>query len=53
MPQKAGMEICVKIVAAVKNLTGVAGIHIMAYDWESSVSEIVGSPGLTKQDRGD
>ena len=40
-----------KIVEGVKNLTGVAGFHIMAYDWESSVSEIVKATGLTKTGR--
>ena len=49
--QKAGIEACVKIVEGVKNLTGVAGIHIMAHDWESSVSEIVEATGLTKTGR--
>ncbi len=40
-----------KIVEGVKNLTGVAGFHIMAYDWESSVSKIVKATGLTKTGR--
>ena len=49
--QKAGVETCIKIVETVKTLTGVAGIHVMAYNWESSVSEIIEATGLSKTAR--
>ena len=49
--QKAGVEACIEIVDAVKTLTGVAGIHVMAYNWEASVSEIVEATGLSKPER--
>ena len=47
------MEACIEIVDAVKTLTGVAGIHVMAYNWEASVSEIVEATGLSKSERND
>ena len=46
--QKAGVETCIEIVETVKTLTGVVGIHVMAYNWESSVSEIIEATGLSK-----
>ncbi len=49
--QKAGVETCIKLVETVKTLTGVAGIHVMAYNWESSVSEIIEATGLSKTAR--
>ena len=49
--KKTGVEACIEIVDAVKTLTGVAGIHVMTYNWEASVSEIVEATGLSKPER--
>ncbi len=36
-----GINICVDIINRVKEIKGVAGVHIMAIEWESAVAEIV------------
>jgi 5,10-methylenetetrahydrofolate reductase len=36
-----GIKICVEIINACKNTEGVAGVHIMAIEWEEAVDEIV------------
>ena len=36
-----GINICVDIINQVKEIKGVAGVHIMAIEWESAVPEIV------------
>jgi 5,10-methylenetetrahydrofolate reductase len=41
-----GIEICVEIIQQVKEIEGVAGVHIMAIEWEKAVSTIVEKAGL-------
>jgi methylenetetrahydrofolate reductase (NADPH) len=41
-----GIAICLEIIERVKNIKGVAGIHIMAIEWEQKVAEIVKAAGL-------
>jgi 5,10-methylenetetrahydrofolate reductase len=36
-----GIRICVEIINACKEMEGVAGVHIMAIEWEQAVDEIV------------
>ncbi|MBU0728918.1 MAG: acetyl-CoA decarbonylase/synthase complex subunit delta, partial [Proteobacteria bacterium] len=36
-----GINICVDVINQVKEIKGVAGVHIMAIEWESAVPEIV------------
>ena len=36
-----GVKICIEIIERVKAIKGVAGIHIMAIEWESIVAELV------------
>lgn len=36
-----GIKICVEIIDACKETEGVAGVHIMAIEWEEAVDEIV------------
>jgi methylenetetrahydrofolate reductase (NADPH) len=38
--QKEGINICVDIINRVKEIEGVAGVHIMAIEWERAVPEI-------------
>lgn len=41
-----GVNICLEIIERVKSIKGVAGIHIMAIEWESIVPDIVTRAGL-------
>ncbi len=41
-----GMDICVEIIQQVREIEGVAGVHVMAYRQEEVVAEIVHRAGL-------
>ena len=43
---KEGIKLCVDIINQVREIEGVAGIHIMAIEWEEAVAEIVGAARL-------
>ena len=43
---KEGIKVCVDIINQVREIKGVAGIHLMAIEWEEVVHEIVGQAGL-------
>ena len=44
--QEEGKKICVEIIKEVREIEGIAGIHIMAYRQEELVAEIVEQSGL-------
>ncbi len=44
--REEGIEICVEIIQQVREIPGVAGVHIMAIEWESAVPTIVEKAGL-------
>jgi methylenetetrahydrofolate reductase (NADPH) len=44
--QAEGIKICVEQIQQVKEIEGVAGVHIMAIEWEAAVSTIVERVGL-------
>jgi 5,10-methylenetetrahydrofolate reductase len=44
---KEGVKLCVDIINRVREIEGVAGIHIMAIEWEDAVPEIVEAAGLS------
>lgn len=44
--QEEGINICADIINKVKEIEGVAGVHIMAIEWESAVPEIAKIAGL-------
>jgi CO dehydrogenase/acetyl-CoA synthase delta subunit len=44
--QDEGINICVDIIKQVKEIKGVAGVHVMAIEWESAVPEILKRAGL-------
>jgi len=44
--QDEGINVCVEIIERVKEIEGVAGVHIMAVEWESAVPEITKRAGL-------
>ncbi|HER63101.1 MAG TPA: acetyl-CoA decarbonylase/synthase complex subunit delta [Desulfobacteraceae bacterium] len=44
--QREGINIAVDIINQVKEIKGVAGVHVMAIEWEEAVEEIVEKAGL-------
>jgi methylenetetrahydrofolate reductase (NADPH) len=46
-----GIEICVEQIQKLKSMEGVAGIHVMAIEWESAVRGIVEAAGLLPRPR--
>jgi len=47
--EEEGITIAVETIERLKELTGVAGFHIMAIEWEQKVPEIVERAGLRKK----
>jgi methylenetetrahydrofolate reductase (NADPH) len=43
---KEGIKLCIDIINQVREIEGVAGIHLMAIEWEETVPEIVEAAGL-------
>ena len=43
---REGIKLCVDIINQVRQIEGVAGIHVMAIEWEEVVPEIVEAAGL-------
>jgi len=43
---KEGIKICVETIQQLREMKGVAGIHIMAIEWEEKVPEMVKAAGL-------
>ncbi len=43
---KEGIKLCVDIINQVRKIEGVAGIHLMAIEWEEAVPEICEAAGL-------
>ena len=50
-PKSEGIDICVEQIQQLRETEGVAGIHIMAIEWEAKVAEIVEKAGLGKEER--
>ncbi len=44
--KEEGINICVDVINQVKEIKGVAGVHVMAIEWEEVVPEIVEKAGL-------
>lgn len=44
--KKEGRQICIELIQEVKEIKGVAGIHVMAYRQEEFVSEIISASGV-------
>jgi methylenetetrahydrofolate reductase (NADPH) len=49
--QDEGKRICVEIIQQVKEIKGVAGVHVMAYRQEELVAEIIEEAGLLPRPR--
>lgn len=45
-PQAEGINICVEQIRRLREIEGIAGVHIMAIEWETKVAEIVEKAGL-------
>jgi len=48
---KEGIKLCVDIINELRQIEGVAGIHLMAIEWEEAVPEIVEAAGLLPRPR--
>ena len=48
---KEGIKLCVDIIKQVRQIEGVAGIHLMAIEWEEVVPEIIEAAGLLPRPR--
>ena len=46
MQSEEGMKICVELIHQIREIEGVAGVHVMAYRQEDKVAEIIQSSGL-------
>jgi methylenetetrahydrofolate reductase (NADPH) len=44
--QKRGIELCIEQIQEIKEIEGVAGVHIMAIEWEEAVKPLVEGAGL-------
>ena len=44
--KQEGIKICVELIQQLREIEGVAGVHIMAIEWEEAVKPIVESAGL-------
>ena len=44
--RQEGIKICVEIIQQIREIEGIAGIHIMALEWESAVPVIMEEAGL-------
>ncbi len=46
--KKEGKKICIEMMQAIREIEGVAGVHVMAYRQEEAVAEIVQESGVLK-----
>lgn len=44
--KEEGIQICIDLIKKIKKIDGVAGVHIMAIEWEEAVKPIVEGAGL-------
>ena len=44
--QAEGIQVCIDLIKDIKKIEGVAGVHIMAIEWEEAVKPIVEGAGL-------
>ncbi len=50
--REEGKRICVELIQEIREIEGVAGVHIMAIEWEEAVPEIVKAAGLRSGTQG-
>jgi 5,10-methylenetetrahydrofolate reductase len=44
--RETGIQICIELIQQLRQIEGVAGVHIMAIEWEAAVKPIVEGAGL-------
>ena len=44
-----GLKVCSEIIAEVKEIPGVAGVHVMAFSWEEAIPEILERAGIPRR----
>ena len=44
--REEGIQVCIDLIKALREIEGVAGVHIMAIEWEEAVKPIVEGAGL-------
>jgi 5,10-methylenetetrahydrofolate reductase len=44
--RQEGIQVCIDLITQLREIEGVAGVHIMAIEWESAVKPIVEGAGL-------
>ena len=44
-----GIALCAEVIQQVKEIPGVAGVHVMAFGWEDAIPEILERAGLGKR----
>jgi methylenetetrahydrofolate reductase (NADPH) len=44
--REEGIKVCVELIQQMREIEGVAGVHIMAIEWEEAVPIITGRAGL-------
>ncbi len=45
-PKLEGKQLCIELIQRIREIKGIAGIHLMAYRQEELVSEIIGESGV-------
>jgi len=41
-----GIEMCIEQIQEIREMEGIAGVHVMAIEWEEKLNEIIGGAGL-------
>jgi methylenetetrahydrofolate reductase (NADPH) len=41
-----GIEMCIELIHELKEMEGIAGVHVMAIEWEEKLNQIIGGAGL-------
>jgi methylenetetrahydrofolate reductase (NADPH) len=44
--RQEGINICIELIQQLRDIEGVAGVHIMAIEWEEAVEPIAAGAGL-------
>lgn len=44
--KQEGKKICIEIIQQIREIEGIAGVHVMAYRQEESVAEIIDNSGV-------
>jgi methylenetetrahydrofolate reductase (NADPH) len=47
--QAEGIALCAEVIQQVKEIPGVAGVHVMAFGWEDAIPEILERAGLSRR----